>query len=181
MKTFARRTLRFFHTVMFPKQLAFGVFFLKLFGDKNYCKQLKTKLLDCPEGTVGHELRCFMDANSLEFVPHYEKHDLKHVLLGYGITAPEEMCMQAFMFGNAGFRPVITLITLTFLVWTPDAWRELPYHFLVGRFTRPVGGLRVEDLAHRNLLEIRQEIGLTEAIWKADLVFGTLKPVHAVR
>ena len=181
MKTLARRILRFFHTVMFPKQLAFGVYFLKLFGDNNYCKQLKIKLLDCPEGSIGHELKQFMDAHGFEFVPHYEKHDLKHVLLGYGITAPEEMCMQAFMFGNAGFRPVITLITLTFLVWTPDAWRDLPYHFLVGRFTKPVGGIRVEDIAERNLLEMRREIGLTEAMWKADLLFSSFRPQTAAQ
>lgn len=175
MKTFARRILRLFHEVMFPKQLAFGVFFLKLFGKKNYCKQLKIRLLDCEAGTVGHELKGFMDTNGFEFVPHYEKHDLKHVLLGYGITAPEEMCMQAFMFGNAGFRPAITLITFSFLIWTPDAWHDLPYHFLVGRFAKPVGGLRVEDLADRNLLELRQEIGLQEAFWKADLLFHGLR------
>ena len=180
MKTFARRTRRLFHTVMFPKQLAFGVFFLKLFGDKNYCKQLKIKLLQCPNNTVGHEMLCFLTTNGFELVPYYEKHDMKHVLLGYGTSATEEMYMQAFMFGNAGFQPIGTLIFLSFLVWTPYILSELPYHFLIGRFTKPVGGLRVEDLAHCNLLELRQEIGLKEAIWRADLVFGNLKPVQAV-
>ena len=106
----------------------------------------------------------FFERNGFDFVPYYEKHDLKHVLLGYDAAAPEEMCMQAFMFGNAGFRPFIKLFTIIFLIWTPDAWRELPYHFLIGRFTKPIGGLRVEDLAHRDLQAVRNEIGLMEAI-----------------
>jgi ubiquinone biosynthesis protein Coq4 len=180
MKTLTQRILRCFHTVIFPKVLAFGVFFMKLFGDKHYCKQLKISLLQYPPGTVGHEMLCFFERYGFDFVPYYEKHDLKHVLLGYDATAPDEMRMQAFMFGNAGFRPFIKLFTIIFLIWTPDVWRELPYHFLIGRFTKPIGGLRVEDLAHRDLQEVRNEIGLMEAIWKADLLMKGLRaqPSH---
>ncbi len=169
-----RRILRFSHEVIFPRQLAFGVFFLQLFGDRQRCKQLKIRLQDCPEGSVGCELLRLMERHGIHFVPWYERHDLKHLLLGYRLEACDEMRMQAFMFGNAGFSPFITLATLTFLLWVPDAWRDLPRHYFIGKMTRPIGGLNVEQVAHRNLEELRRELGLEDAKAQVALFFDAL-------
>ncbi|MEO1264046.1 MAG: hypothetical protein AAFZ15_34895 [Bacteroidota bacterium] len=169
-----KKLISLFHDVIFPRQLAFGVFFLNLFGDKKYGAQLKERIVKSDEGTVGFELNDFMHRNGLTFVPWYEKHDLKHAILGYGITPPEEMYMQAFMFGNAGFSPLITLITLSFLIWIPDAWRSLPYHFLVGKFTKPIGGLTVEGTVELDLKRLREDINLEEARQRAAFIINEL-------
>ncbi len=174
MKGLKNKILYIFHNVFFPNQLAFGVFFLNLFGDKNYCRNLKVVLKRCPQGSFGHRLLDFMEEHGFDFVPWYEKHDMKHVLLGYGATAPEEMYMQAFMFGNAGFKPLVTIITLTFLIWTPDAWKDLPFHFMVGRMSKPIGNLVLEDIAESDLEELRNEIGLYEARRKAAMIYSEL-------
>lgn len=175
MKKLTQFILHVFHDYIFPRQLAFGVFFLNLLGDKKYCQMLHEKIKKCHPGTVGHALRLFMKKHGFKFVPWYEKHDLKHVILGYGTTAPQEMCMQAFMFGNAGFRPIITLITLSFLIWTPDAWKHLPYHYFIGKMAAPVGGLKVEDVAERELVEVRRELKLAEAKEKVDAFYKGLE------
>lgn len=174
MQKIIKFLLRISHEFIFPKQLAFGIFFLRLFGDKKYCINLKMKIEKCKKRTVGFVMNNFLDKNNLSLVPWYEQHDLKHVITGYGISAAEEMRMQAFMFGNAGFRPMVTLMTLSFLIWTPDVWKELPYHFLIGKFTKPIRGLQIEEVMDLDLLELQQNIGLEEARLKASYFFKEL-------
>lgn len=159
--------LRFAHRVIFARQLAFGVYFLRLFGDKAKSEQLLASLEQCVEGTLGHAIFHMLKARNYTFVPGQEGHDLKHALLGYRQEPPEEMRMQAFMFGNAGFSLFSVSTYLLFLIWTPDMWLDLSYHYRVGKLTLPIGSWKIEDLAHRNLLELRLEIGLEEAREKA--------------
>ncbi len=159
--------------VIFPNQLAFGVFFLKLLGNQKYCRRLARQVASAPAGSVGEALQNFMQKHQFEFVPYYEKHDLKHAILGFAAEAQDEMRMQAFMFGNAGFSPMITLIYLTFVIWTPEMWSEIPLYYYIGQKTAPIAHYTVEDLLDKNLLEFRQEIGLLAAIRLAEAKFCT--------
>lgn len=152
---------------IFPAQLAFGVFFLNLFGNRCRLRALLADLEHCPEGSLGRELWLTLRAKNLELVPWYERHDLKHILLGYPQYPPDEIRMQAFMFGNAGFSLVHTLIFLSFVVWTPAVWLELPYHYRVGQYTQPIGHWQLDQYAHRDLAALRAEIGLDNARYRA--------------
>ena len=95
--------LSFAHRVIFAWQLAFPVFFLNLIGNKKKVNEDLAVLEQCASGTLGRAVWDMMRANHLDFVPWYVNHDLKHALLAYPQQAPDEMRMQAFMFGNAGF------------------------------------------------------------------------------
>ncbi len=174
MKKIKSTILHFFHTVVFPKQLAFGVFFLNLFGDRKYCDSLKNKIDNCSENTVGFHLKKFMEHNKFEFVPWYENHDMKHVILEYKATASDENCMQAFMIGNSGFRPITTFLAILFCIWTPDVWKDLPYHFLIGRLTKPVNKLNIEETIYEDLNEIRKRIGIHDAKVQAALIYDLI-------
>ena len=44
----------------------------------------------------------------------------------------------------------------------------------MGKMARPVGGLKVEDVADRNLLELQRELQLNEAKSKVDAFFKGL-------
>ncbi len=149
--------------MIFPNQLAFGIFFLKLFGNNKYCRKLKSDLSQLSENTVGKRLWHLLMAKNLELVPWYETHDLKHALLGYKMEADEEMLMQAFMTGN-DFRLFNSLISLFFVIWTPEIWHKIPLHYQIGRLTRPIGNIKIEDIAQADLEQLRQQIGLYEAI-----------------
>lgn len=162
-----KRWLRFSHEVMFARQLAFGVYFLKLFGNNAESQRLEALLETAAAGTVGRALREFLHSHGYRLVPGYERHDLKHVLLGYSSAAPDEMRMQAFMTGNAGFGKE-ALIALIFLPWTPDAWPSLPRHYLAGRFAARVGGRGVAETAAENLDQLRASLGLEAAFQRAD-------------
>lgn len=148
------------HEIIFPNQLAFGVSFLKTFAKNEYTSNLKTKLKECAEGTIGAELLKFMNNHGFDFVPHYEKHDLKHVILGYKTNPNDEMRMQAFMFGNSGYSPIITLISLSFLIWTPEMWKDFKTHFQRGKKVSSLGNVKVDSVMHENLKAFRQKIGL---------------------
>ena len=155
--------LRFAHRVIFARQLDFGIFFLKLFGDKEEAKRLFALIENSAEGTLGRSVWDMLHAKHLDFVPSYENHDLKHALLGYRQEAPEEIRMQAFMFGNAGFSLFSIATFLMFILWTPDVWLEMPYHYRCGRLTKPIGHWHIEAFAHRDLEALRLEIGLEVA------------------
>lgn len=157
------------HEIIFPAQLAFGVFWLNLFGDRQYCKALKENIKTLPENTLGKHLWHLLDAKKIDFVPWYQPHDLKHALLGYKMEAGDEMKMQAFMFGNAGFSVFVSVVFLMVVIWTPDVWPELPYHYRVGKLTKPIADWKVEEVIHLDLEELRQGIGLYEAREKAIL------------
>ncbi len=77
------------HHVIFPAQLEFGVFFLKMFGRRRGTRTRFLALERCAEGTVGRAIWDMLDGMGPELVPYYERHDLKHVLLGYRPEACE--------------------------------------------------------------------------------------------
>jgi ubiquinone biosynthesis protein Coq4 len=163
--------LKYYFDRIFHYQLAFGVFFLNLFGKHRKAKELFNSLEKQEEGTLSKEIWNMLQKNQLELVAYYEKHDLKHVLLGYPQTTGDEMKMQAFMFGNGGFKFIMVLITLSFVIWTPEIWLELPYHYRVGQLTKKIGGWKIEDYGHRNVVDLRKEIGLETAHTQAQAEF----------
>jgi len=156
------RRLRF--DIIFPAQLTIAVTILNFFGDTESCKRLMKEMAGLPENTLGNILYKIMTANAVELVPWYKEHDLKHALLGYRMEAPDEMRMQCFMWGNAGFSLVTTVITLFFIIWTPEMWPDARYHYRAGKLVKNVTRYRLENSIYLDLSEIRKEIELEKAI-----------------
>lgn len=86
-----------------------------------------------PPGTVGFELFTLLSGKNLRLLPHYAKHDLKHVILNYDTTGPGEVSLQFFMLGNRHCSfPV--LATVLFGVCTmPEHWSLFRKAFQRGR------------------------------------------------
>lgn len=156
------RKLRF--EIIFPFQLEIAVSVLNFFGDTKSCKKLMTEMSHLPENTLGKTLYNMMTEQNLMLVPWYKEHDLKHALLGYPMQAADEMRMQCFMWGNAGFSPFTTFITLFFIIWTPEMWPDAKHHYKAGKLVKNVAKYRIENCIHRDLEELRNEIGLIHAI-----------------
>ncbi len=88
---------------------SFGLPVLKLFIKPNVLPYSKAELSKFPESTLGKDLFSFLSDHKLNLLDHFETHDAKHVLLGYGTSDTEEAQMQFFFLGNGTYSiPVLS-------------------------------------------------------------------------
>jgi ubiquinone biosynthesis protein Coq4 len=119
-------------------------------------------LSSLPAGTLGRGVAEILQRHNLQLIPHYENHDLKHVLLGYEMTSEDELKLKAFMFGNGDY----SLTCIGFLalgLMLPELWPELLRHFRKGRRTTSIVGWSLHDYATANVETLRRQIGLYSA------------------
>lgn len=111
---------------------------------KNYSdKQLKT-LENKHSGTIGYDLAQLLKENQLTIIPRFEDHDLKHLILGYGMTSMEEIRMQAYLFGNGNWSPFCLVFLATGLIF-PEEWKSFYIEFKKGRKGPNILELKVAD------------------------------------
>lgn len=85
------------------------------------------------EGTLGFDLYQFITSRNLQLLPHYAKHDIKHILLAYDTTDEGEVCLQMFMMGNGHISfPVVATILYGFATM-PEHWSEFVKAFRKGQ------------------------------------------------
>lgn len=109
-------------------------------------------------GTLGREIANCLDEHDLTLVPKYESHDLKHVLLGYKMTAEDEIRMQAFMIGNGNYS--IPAFTIFFFgaILLPELWPKFHSDFKKGRKTIPISAWTIEQYGSKNLSSLKMEL-----------------------
>lgn len=111
-----------------------------------------------PEGTVGKALFHFFMDNQLEMLPHYEKHDVKHVVLGYPPTEEGEVCLQVFMLANGRITfPVIFSVCIGLLIM-PEQWNLFFKAWQRGRATHSLKTLDWFGLVAQPLQSVQQQI-----------------------
>ncbi len=103
------------------------------------------KLESLPENTIGRELFQMLRDNNLKVIPKFETHDLKHLILGYGMTSIEEIKMQAYLFGN-GNKSIFCLLFLASGLLFPENWSEFIAEFKNGKRSVSIDNLSFEDV-----------------------------------
>lgn len=101
-----------------------------------------------PPASIGRELFEFLDARKLPLLPHYAKHDIKHILLGYDTTDEGEVCLQSFMLGNRHLSFPVAATVVFGIVTMPEYWGRFISAFKRGRRSIPVNNLRWETIVH---------------------------------
>ena len=114
-----------------------------------------------PEGSLGRDLFLFLEKHELQLLPHFETHDVKHVLLGYGIGGKNEGCMQFFYVGNRHYSPASLMTVAASLLLMPEHFRDFIKAFRRGRNTPPIGKLPLEKLLHEPTQTLREKFQLT--------------------
>lgn len=111
-----------------------------------------------PEGTVGYELFLFFSRNNLKMLPHYEKHDIKHVVLGYPPNETGEVCLQTFMLANG--RITLPVIVSVIIGWTimPEHWTSFVAAWRKGRNLSSLNKLNWFALIPQPIDEVRTKI-----------------------
>ena len=75
-------------------------------------------------GTLGNDLFHFLVKKKLKLLPHYAKHDIKHILLEYDTTDEGEACLQCFMLGNGHISFPVAATVLYGYVTMPEYWKK---------------------------------------------------------
>ena len=112
------------------------------------------------EGTVGRALYGFLHNNGLDLLPYYEKHDIKHVVLGYEATEEGEVSLQCFMLANGRITLPVLLCVLFGFLTMPEYYRCFIRAWHRGRHVPALGQLDWFSLPPYLVSEVRKRIGL---------------------
>ncbi len=114
-----------------------------LFPRSRYEQKLQL-LRSLPDHTVGNDLARMLDEKGLKLIPGFERHDLNHLVLGYGMEPEEELCMQAYLVGN-GYYKLHCCLFLCSSVLLPCLWRTLFAHFKLGKRGESLSSLSLKE------------------------------------
>jgi hypothetical protein len=109
-------------------------------------------------GTVGRELYGFFFNNDLEMLPHYEKHDVKHVVLGYPPTEVGEVCLQCFMLANGRITAPVIFSVMVGTIIMPEHFMTFRKAWKRGRKTPCLNKLDWFSLVPMQLANARKQI-----------------------
>lgn len=128
---------------------------LKLYDTQPY-QVLHDQYRQLPVGTVGRSVADLLDAQGLQMIPRFESHDLKHVLLGYGMDPEDEVRMQAYLWGNGNHSLTCFLLLSTALL-LPDTWPSLKVAYRRGKANPSMVHLTLQACAEMSLKEVRAQ------------------------
>lgn len=111
-----------------------------------------------PEGSVGSALFCFLKDNDLKLLPYYEKHDIKHVVLGYPPDEKGEICLQCCMLANGRFTLPVIATVLFGLLTMPEYYPAFYKAFVRGKKAAPLKSLQWFALMPYSLEAVRSRI-----------------------
>lgn len=110
-----------------------------------------------PSGTLGKDLVEYLNKKGFKLLRNYERHDCKHLILGYEMDEVGEACMQFYFLGNRHYSvPVISTVIITFVLM-PEHWNKFYLEFKKGRKGKVFDDLDYNKLVHLKTLDLRAE------------------------
>lgn len=123
------------YLVIKPLQVLYG---------KKYLRERFLEMDNCEDGTVGKDYVDLLVRQGVDFIPVFKEHDLKHLVLGYGMSSVDELRMQAYLFGN-GNRSVFCILFLASAILLPGSWSVLHAEYQKGKLAPSVLQLKLAD------------------------------------
>jgi len=100
-----------------------------------------------PEGSLGKDLVVYLKKMNFKLLRNYERHDCKHIILGYEMDELGEACMQFYFLGNRHYSiPVVSTVIMCFILM-PEHWFKFYKEFKKGR-----KGKTFDDLNYNQLV-----------------------------
>ena len=102
-----------------------------------------------PSGTLGKELANELSKNNFTLLKNYERHDCKHIILGFPMNELGEASMQFFLFGTRyySFPQIIALGVCTVIM--PEYWSAFYKEYKRGRRCPKLTGVDYNELVHQ--------------------------------
>ena len=111
-----------------------------------------------PDMTLGKDLVTFLETKDLGLLPHYARHDIKHILLDYDTTDEGEGSLQCFMLGNGHVSfPVIATVLYGF-VTMPEHWTSFRIAYRKGKNTAAISSWKWFEILDEPTALLKQRI-----------------------
>ncbi len=131
---------------------------LKIVRKPNPFTYNKDQLQLLPPGSLGNDLYHFLEKRNLPLLPHYARHDLKHVLLGYDTTDEGEACLQSFMLGNGRISFPVLATVLYSIVTMPEHWGKIRRAYRLGKKGSSIHSWLWNELLPEQTEQLRRKI-----------------------
>lgn len=115
------------------------------------------QLLALPQGTLGNDLATYLQNHNFKLLRNYERHDCKHIILGYAMDEAGEARMQFYFLGNRHYSIPVLSTVLICAVLMPEHWRQFYADFRLGRKGKTFDDVDYNQLVVKNTLELRNE------------------------
>jgi ubiquinone biosynthesis protein Coq4 len=120
------------------------------------------ELQQLPGGSLGNELFHFLTRNKFTLLPHFETHDVKHVLLDYAATGKDEACIQYFYIGNGHYSIATVVSAIASFILMPEYFFAFRKAFQRGKKALPIGNIHLGHLLHCNTQELKLRFHIEE-------------------
>lgn len=111
-----------------------------------------------PPGSLGNDLYHFLTAKKLQLLPHYAKHDIKHILLDYDTTDEGEVCLQSFMLGNGHISFPVAATVLYGFVTMPEYWKKFRAAYRRGRKASCISNWKWLEITAEQTASLKDQI-----------------------
>lgn len=125
-----------------------------LFRIRNQHNLLKLK--NSLPNTVGSNILQLLIKNNLKPIPFYEEHDLKHLILGYGMSSEDEVRMQFYLLGN-GNRSISCILFTMFGLLLPSCWKTFYKDYYKGKNATRILDIKLDDCINSSMAELRMK------------------------
>lgn len=107
-----------------------------------------------PEGSLGKDLVTYLNKKGFKLLRNYERHDCKHIILGYEMDELGEASMQFYFLGNRHYSiPVVSTVLMCFFLM-PEHWHKFYKEFAKGRKGKPFDDLDYNQLVWNQTSEL---------------------------
>jgi len=137
---------------------------LKIVRRKKAFPYSMEQLSAMPFDTVGNEVWQLLNENNLRLLPYYERHDIKHVVLGYPFTDEGEVCLQFFMLANGRVSFPVLATVLYGLATMPEYYASFKEAYARGKEAGDLSQLDWFGIMPELLMDVRKQYHVKEKI-----------------
>lgn len=148
------------HTIALPV--------LKLIRRKRVFPYSMDQLSILPYETVGNELWQVLNQQHLHLLPYYEKHDIKHVVIGFPFTDEGEVCLQFFMLANGRLSFPVIATVLYGVITMPEYYNSFRQAYRDGKMTADLKSVDWFSLMELPLHEVQKKINRRNQLNRCD-------------
>lgn len=114
------------------------------------------ELLDFPEGTLGKDLAVYLQKKNFKLLRNYERHDCKHIILGYEMDELGEACMQFYFLGNRHYSAPVILTVIICFALMPEHWSRFFSEYRKGKKAKTFDDVDFSELVKIETFELRK-------------------------